>query len=170
MQASDVGGGATAGHGGKYMAFKLASGEYGLKILKVREIIGLMSITRVPRTRPFVVGVINLRGRVIPVVDLRLKFGLQQAEATDQTVIIIVQYAAGDRDITMGLLVDEVLEVLNIRDGDIAPAPSVGASAAEDFILGIGKSGTRMILLLDIGRVLSHDEALEVDSAAMCPA
>jgi purine-binding chemotaxis protein CheW len=152
---------------GKYMTFQLAREEYGLEILKVREIIGLMEITRVPRTRDFVRGVINLRGKVIPVVDLRLKFGMDPCEATDQTVIIVVQCNVDGRALTMGLLVDQVLEVLSIDGGQIEPAPSLGHAAVEDeFILGVGKHDKRIVFLLDIARILSNEEAREVARAA----
>ena len=144
---------------GKYMTFKLSSEEYGLEILKVREIIGLMDITRVPRTQEFVRGVINLRGKVIPVVDLRLKFGMPRTDATDQTVIIVVQYSMNGADLTMGILVDEVVEVLDIAADHIEPAPSFGMNAADtSFILGVGKADKRMIFLLEIGRVLTSEE------------
>lgn len=148
---------------GKYMTFKLADEEYGLEILKVREIIGLMDITRVPRAPDYISGVINLRGKVIPVVDLRLKFGMEKVAATDQTVIIVVQYAVRGQDFTMGILVDEVLEVLNISAGQIEPTPSFGASGGDtDFILGVGKAERRVIFLLDIGRILTTAEVLEI--------
>jgi purine-binding chemotaxis protein CheW len=152
---------------GKYMTFQLAREEYGLEILKVREIIGLMEITRVPRTREFVRGVINLRGKVIPVVDLRLKFGMERTEATDQTVIIVVQCAVDGRPLTMGLLVDQVLEVLSIDGSQIEPAPSLAhAQLDEEFILGVGKHEKRIVFLLDIARILSSDEARELTRAA----
>jgi purine-binding chemotaxis protein CheW len=152
---------------GKYMTFQLAREEYGLEILKVREIIGLMEITRVPRTREFVRGVINLRGKVIPVVDLRLKFGMERTEATDQTVIIVVQCAVDGRPLTMGLLVDQVLEVLSIDGGQIEPAPSLAhAQLDEEFILGVGKHEKRIVFLLDIARILSSDEAKELSRTA----
>lgn len=151
---------------GKYMTFKLANEEYGLEILKVREIIGLMDITRVPCTEEFMSGVINLRGKVIPVIDLRLKFGMAKCEATDQTVIIVVQYNLRGRNMTMGLLVDQVLEVLSIEASRIEPPPEFGcAQVRNDFILGIGKSDKRVIFLLDIGRILSADEATAVADA-----
>ena len=140
---------------GKYMTFKLADEIYGLEILKVREIIGLMDITRVPRSADFIRGVINLRGKVIPVADLRLKFGMEPCQATDQTVIIVVQCAVSGRNLTMGLLVDQVLEVLQIEQGQIEPPPSLGEAAFEaQFILGIGKAGERVVFLLDIAKVL----------------
>lgn len=140
---------------GKFMSFKLADEIYGLEILKVREIIGLMDITRVPRTQTHIRGVINLRGKVISVVDLRVKFGMDKVEPTEQTVIIVVQCTLGDREITMGLLVDEVLEVLSIGAADIEPPPDFGVDGLDGgFILGVGKAGKRVIFLLDIGRVL----------------
>ncbi len=152
---------------GKYMTFQLAHEEYGLEILKVREIIGLMEITRVPRTRDFVRGVINLRGKVIPVVDLRLKFGMEKCEATDQTVIIVVQCSVDGRALTMGLLVDQVLEVLSIDAGQIEPAPSLAhAQLDEEFILGVGKHEKRIVFLLDIARILSTDEARDLARAS----
>jgi purine-binding chemotaxis protein CheW len=152
---------------GKYMTFQLAKEEYGLEILKVREIIGLMEITRVPRTRDFVRGVINLRGKVIPVVDLRLKFGMAACEATDQTVIIVVQYAIEGRPLTMGILVDQVLEVLSIDGAHIEPPPALGSAALDtEFILGVGKHEKRIVFLLDIAKVLSSGEATDVARAA----
>lgn len=144
---------------GKYMTFKLASEEYGLAILRVREIIGLMDITRVPRTKEFIRGVINLRGKVIPVVDLRLLFGMDRTENTDQTVIIVVQWTLGNSSTTMGILVDEVLEVMSIAAEQIEPPPDLRSSNGDnDFILGIGKADRRVICLLDIERVLSKDD------------
>ncbi|BDG07980.1 chemotaxis protein CheW [Anaeromyxobacter paludicola] len=152
--------------GGKYMTFKLAEEEYGLEILKVREIIGFMEVTRVPRTPEFIRGVINLRGKVIPVIDLRLKFAMPRTEATDQTVIIVVQCQLGDKQLTMGILVDQVLEVLSIDGPQIEPPPSFGTSAVDtEFILGVGKAEKRVIFLLDIDKVLSTEEAKAVAQA-----
>jgi purine-binding chemotaxis protein CheW len=166
-QAEDVPQDFGAQLAGKYMTFKLADEEYGLAILKVREIIGLMDITRVPRSREFIRGVINLRGKVIPVVDLRTKFGMEAAEATDQTVIIVVQYELKDRLLTMGILVDQVLEVLSIEAGQIEPPPVSGTGVCEtDFILGVGKSERRVIFLLDIGKVLSTADVLDLVRSA----
>jgi purine-binding chemotaxis protein CheW len=148
---------------GKYMTFKLAEEEYGLEILKVREIIGLMDITRVPRTPHYVRGVINLRGKVIPVVDLRQKFGMPACEPTEQTVIIVVQYSIGDRPVTMGTLVDQVLEVRAIDGSQIEPPPTLGESSIDaQCILGVGKVEKRVVFLLDVARVLgaSADAAL----------
>lgn len=154
---------------GKYMTFKLEGEEYGLEILKVRELIRLMDITSVPRTMEFIRGVINLRGKVISVVDLRLKFGMEKLEETDQTVIIVVQYEFKNQAVTMGILVDEVLEVLNIDSDQIEPTPEFGAGAIDidmEFILGIGKAEKRVILLLDIGKVLTARESMHVKKVA----
>jgi purine-binding chemotaxis protein CheW len=145
---------------GKYMTFKLADEIYGLEILKVREIIGLMDITRVPRSAEFIRGVINLRGKVIPVADLRLKFGMEACQATDQTVIIVVQCLVAGRNLTMGILVDQVLEVLKIEPAQIEAPPSLGEVAMESqFVLGVGKAGERVVFLLDIARVLGSEPA-----------
>ena len=147
------------GVGGKYMAFKLGAEEYGLGILKVRELIGLMDITRVPGTSEFIRGVINLRGKVIPVIDLRLKFGMTRTLDTDQTVIIVVQHSTGTADLVMAILVDEVLEVLDIDAEKIDPPPNFGSEAfSTEFILGIGKMAKRVIFLLDIDRILASQE------------
>lgn len=151
---------------GKYMTFKLADEEYGLEILKVREIIGLMDITRVPRAPEYISGVINLRGKVIPVVDLRTKFGMPKAAATDQTVIIVVQYSLDSHDFTTGILVDEVLEVLSVGQEQIEPPPSFGADSGTEFILGVGKVDKRVIFLLDIGRILADAEVTAAAEAA----
>jgi purine-binding chemotaxis protein CheW len=153
---------------GKYMTFRLADGEYGVEILKVREIIRLMEITRVPRTKEFIRGVINLRGKVIPVIDLRLKFGMPRTEGTDQTVIIVVQYPVQGQDCTMGLLVDEVLEVLNVDPAQVEPPPDFGVGAVDTgFLFGVGKVDKRVIFLLDVSKVLSAGEARQAARATL---
>ncbi len=156
---------------GKHMCFQLGAETYGLPILDVRELIGLMTITAVPRAPAFVRGVINLRGKVIPVIDLRLQFGMEPCPATDQTVIIVVQCAVEGRALTMGLLVDRVLEVITFEESAIEPPPDLGRGAARaDFILGVGKSNQRVVFLLDIACVLSADEAAAVAGAATAQA
>jgi purine-binding chemotaxis protein CheW len=141
--------------GGKFLTFYLEGEEYGIEILKVQEIIGLLPITRVPNTPEFVRGVINLRGRVIPTLDLRTKLGMNAAEATEQSCIVVVQVRGGQ----FGMIVDRVSEVLDIDDGDIEDAPHLGSDVETEFLLGIAKSGGRVRLLLDIERVLPHAEA-----------
>ena len=143
---------------GKYLTFNLVGEEYGLEILKVQEIIGIMNVTRVPKTPEFVRGVINLRGKVIPIIDLRLKFGVDSQEDTEKTCIIVVQIGHGDKHVTMGIIVDEVSEVLDIAEDQIEDAPSFGASVDTEFILGMGKVGQKVVMFLDIDKVLSGSE------------
>ena len=147
---------------GKYLTFVLCEEEYGLEILKVREIIGLLDVTPVPQTPAFVKGVINLRGKVIPVVDLRLKFGMPEAEYTKETCIIVVDVAA----LLMGIIVDTVSEVIEIKEEEIEPAPSFGEKVDVKFILGMGKIKGKVKILLDIDRVLSSEELSAVEKAA----
>ncbi len=142
---------------GKYLTFALAHEEYGLEILKVREIIGYMDITAVPQTPHHVKGVINLRGQVIPVVDLRSKFGMETAEVTEETCIIVVEISQDDRRFQTGIVVDHVQEVLDIAGVDIEDAPQFGSSVDTDFILGMGKIGDSVKILLDIDKVLAGD-------------
>jgi purine-binding chemotaxis protein CheW len=143
---------------GKYLTFALANEEYGLEILKVREIIGYMDITSVPQTPMYVKGVINLRGQVIPVVDLRAKFGMETTDTTEETCIIVVETGQGDRSFSTGIVVDHVEEVLDIAGEDIEEAPQFGSAANTDFILGMGKIGESVKILLDIDRVLAGDD------------
>jgi len=143
---------------GKYLTFTLAGEEYGISILKVKEIIGMMPITTVPQTPPYVKGVINLRGKVIPVVDLRSKFGMDSIEYTERTCIIVVEIAGSATTIPMGIVVDSVSEVLNIKSGDIEETPSFGNQLDTDYILGMAKVGGGVKILLDIDRVMNADE------------
>ena len=145
--------------GGKYLTFKLAGEEYGLEILKVREIIKIMEITAVPQMPQFVKGVVNLRGKVIPVVDLRLRFGLEEAEYNDKTCIIVVNVGS-----EMGVIVDTVQEVLDISEQQIEPPPAVGKDVNTEFILGMGKVGDRVKILLDIDRALTREERNAIEA------
>lgn len=149
---------ATVDKEGKYLTFALANEEYGLEILKVREIIGYINVTAVPQTPPHVKGVINLRGQVIPVVDLRTKFGMDAAEVTDQTCIIVVEISHAGRKLNTGIVVDRVQEVLDIAGEAIEEAPQFGASVDTDFVLGMGKIGDSVKILLDIDRVLGGND------------
>jgi len=143
---------------GKYLTFTLAGEEYGIGILKVKEIIGMMGITRVPQTPEYVKGVINLRGKVIPVVDLRLKFGMEAGEYTERTCIVVVEVSRDGGYVFIGIVVDSVSEVLNIRGGDIEATPDFGASLDTAYILGMAKTGAGVKILLDIDRVLGSVE------------
>lgn len=143
---------------GKYLTFTLGQEEYGIGILKVREIIGMMEITYVPRTPDHVKGVINLRGKVIPVISLRSKFGIPEEEYTDRTCIIVVEILGAAGAIPIGIIVDSVSEVLNISGEDIEPTPTMGSSLDIQYILGMAKVKGKVKILLDIDRVLSTDE------------
>ena len=149
-----------AAHGGKYLTFILAEEEYGLEILKVREIIGIMDITAVPQMPHFVKGVINLRGKVIPVIDLRLKFDLEPAEYTEETCVIVV-----DVGNLTGIIVDTVQEVLDIKGDQIDPPPPLGATVDTSFVLGMGKVKDDVKILLDIGKVLNAEELRQIEGA-----
>jgi len=143
---------------GKYLTFALAGEEYGIGILKVKEIIGMMPVTAVPRTPGYVKGVINLRGKVIPVVDLRMKFGMEEKSYTDRTSIVVVEFNGETGRILIGIVVDSVSEVLNIRGGDIEETPTIGAKLDTDYILGMAKIGAGIKILLDINKVLRTGE------------
>ena len=141
---------------GKYLTFTLAGEEYGIGIRKVREIVGMMTVTHVPQTPQYVKGVINLRGKVIPIVDLRLKFGMEAMAYTERTCIIVVEIAGEGKTIAMGIVVDSVSEVLNIRNGEIDDTPGFGSSLDTDYILGMAKMAGGVKILLDIDRVLGE--------------
>ncbi len=137
--------------GGKFLTFFFDEEEYAIEILKVQEIIGVMPITAVPRTPSYLLGVINLRGKVIPVIDLRARFGMESVDWTDETCIIVMQIA----ETQMGMMVDKVSEVLDIAAGEIEDTPSFGAEVNTDYIMGIGKAEGKVRLLLDIDKVIS---------------
>lgn len=151
---------------GKYLTFKLAGEDYGITLLKVREIIGMMPVTSVPRTPNFVKGVINLRGKVIPVTDLRLKFDLPEMDTNDRTCIIVVEVAGQDRIVEMGIVVDAVSEVLPVKADEIESAPEFGANLDTRYILGMANMDGRVKILLDIDRVLTTEEIALIEKAA----
>ena len=151
---------------GKYLTFALAGEEYGISILKIKEIIGMMPITTIPQTPQFVKGVINLRGKVIPVVDPRLRFGMERINYTERTCIIVVEISGGSGTVMIGIVVDSVSEVLNIKGGDIEETPTFGTKLETDYILGMAKAQGGVKILLDIDRVLSRDEVVLLDKAA----
>ncbi len=148
---------------GKYLTFTLADEEYGIGILKIKEIIGVMPITPVPQTANFVKGVINLRGRVIPVVDLRLRFDMETANYTEKTCIVVVEIEGTNGIILMGIVVDAVSEVLNIKEDDIEDTPEFGARLNTEYILGMAKSDGSVKILLDIDKVLSPQEIAAIE-------
>jgi len=158
MRTTDQASKITANKEGKYLTFALAGEEYGIGILKVKEIIGTIPITTVPRTPLFMKGVINLRGKVIPVIDLRLKFGMKEISYTERTCIIVVETIGVQSTLLIGIVVDSVSEVLNIKNGDIEETPVFGADLDTDYILGIAKINEGVKILLDIDSVLSAEK------------
>jgi len=148
---------------GKYLTFSLGGEEYGIGILKVKEIIGMMTITHVPQTPGYVKGVINLRGKVIPVIDLRLKFGIEPIDYMERTCIIVVEISSLSKTIAMGIVVDSVSEVMNIKNGDIEDTPSFGTKLKTEFILGMAKTGSGVKILLDINLVLADEEVAVIE-------
>jgi len=143
---------------GKYLTFVLAEEQYGIGILKVQEIIGIMPVTRVPKTPDFVRGVINLRGKVIPVIDMRLKFDMEFQENTEVSCVIVIQVKKDNSEITLGIIVDEVSEVLAIMPDQLDITPALGAGIDTDFILAMGKIEERVVMLLDLDKAFSVDE------------
>lgn len=147
---------------GKYLTFFLASEEYGVEILKVQEIIGRMPITPVPMTPKYILGVINLRGKIRPVMDLKIKLGMEQTQITDETCIIVIKTAR----LMTGVLVDKVLEVVNVVEGDIEDAPSFGVVVDSEYLLGVGKTGGKVRLLLDIEKIITAADSIHLKKAS----
>jgi purine-binding chemotaxis protein CheW len=143
---------------GKYLTFQLASEEFGVRVLKVKEIMGLQEITAVPQTPAHIKGVINLRGKVVPVIDLRLKFGVPAAEYTQRTCIIVTQVQGDSGAVLMGIVVDGVSEVLNLTEGEIEDTPDFGEDITGQYLLGMAKVKGKVKILLDIDKVLSAQE------------
>ncbi|MCK5073007.1 MAG: purine-binding chemotaxis protein CheW [Bacteriovoracaceae bacterium] len=158
IQNAEGGVGVIRAKEGKYLTFQLDTEVYGLDILMVQEIIGLIPITRVPKMPDFLRGVINLRGKIIPIIDLRVKFRLDAKEDTEKTCIIVVQIEVDGKQLTMGAIVDEVAEVIDIRQNQIEFPPSLQVNAALDFIMGMGKIGEKVIMLLDIEQVFGEED------------
>ncbi|MGD0580016.1 MAG: chemotaxis protein CheW [Bryobacteraceae bacterium] len=149
---------------GKYLVFELGREEFGIRVLKVREIMGIQDITAVPQTPAHVKGVINLRGKVIPVVDLRLKFGLPEQEYTPRTCIIVVQVKGEAGPMLMGIVVDGVAEVLNLAVADIEDTPDFGDGTATPYLLGMAKVKGKVKILLEIDRVLTSQDLHGLES------
>lgn len=146
---------------GKYLIFTIGSEEYGIEIKHVTEIIGIQTITPVPELAAYVKGVINLRGKIIPVIDVRLRFKKEERSYDDRTCIIVVEIG----DISVGLIIDRVSEVIKINDGDIAPPPRISSGFNHKYIQGVGKAENGVKLLLDCGRLLNDDEIESIAEA-----
>lgn len=142
----------------QYLTFHLSEEQYGLNVLQVREVLEIPRITRVPRTPPFMKGVINIRGSVVPVVDLRMKLGLEETERTVHSRVVIIEVKSGSDTIHLGILVDSVQEVIEIMDKDIAPAPQLGTRIDSSYIQGIAKIDQDFVILIDINRIFEAEE------------
>jgi len=143
---------------GKHLTFSLGKETYGIPIQHVQQIIGMMDITEIPRMPKFIKGVTNLRGKIIPILDLRLKFGLPPIDYTDRTCIIIVEMQVNGIKKWMGVVVDAVSEVLNIQSSEIEPPPQYGTQTENDFLTGMGKVKGKVILLLEMQKVLNQED------------
>ena len=157
----------TAAEQQQFLTFFLAGEEYAIEILKVREIIEYDIVTRVPQTPAWIQGVFNLRGSVVPAIDLALKFGLQETPITPTTCIVILESQQNDEISVMGVVVDAVNQVIEPQPGDIEPPPSFGTQTRADYLLGMVKMGRKFALMLDIDKVLSTEELLQVEQAAV---
>lgn len=146
----------------KLLTFSLADEGYGVSILKVKEIIGMMDITPVPKTPDFIKGVINLRGKIIPIMDLRIKFGMTQQEYDERTCIIVVEVELKGVQKLLGVVVDMVSEVVTISQNQIEPPPDYGKSMEHNFILGIGKIKDRVVIILDIEEVFASEDIIKM--------
>jgi purine-binding chemotaxis protein CheW len=142
----------------KYLSFYLGKEEYAIGVLSVREIMGMQDITAVPQTPAHVKGIINLRGKVVPVVDLRLKFGMEASEYTQRTCIVVVDVAGANSRMLVGVVVDEVSEVLNVNAAEIESTPDFGEGVTIPYLLGIAKSKGKVKMLLDIEKALTATE------------
>jgi len=149
----------------QYLTFRLEEETFALDIVKVREVLDFTTVTKVPRTPEFMRGVINLRGSVVPVVDLRLKFGLTKTENSVNTCIIITEVTVDNDTTVLGALADSVQEVLDLESGSIAPAPKLGSKLRTEFIKGMGKRDDRFIMILDVDKVFSAEELGSVDGS-----
>ena len=151
----------------QYLTFKLADEVFAVDVAKVREILEFSTITKVPQTPAFMRGVINLRGSVVPVMDMRLKFGMAETEKTINTCIVVVEVESGGETLVVGALADSVQEVFELEPGQIEPAPRIGTKLDTDFILGMGKHGDQFIMILDIDRVFSGEELACLEEEAL---
>jgi purine-binding chemotaxis protein CheW len=151
----------------QYLSFFIGGEEYAVGILRVKEIIEYDVVTRVPAMPPCVRGVINLRGRVVPVVDLALTFGLPESPVTRRTCIVVVERAVDGDAVVMGIIADAVSQVLDLRAEDIEPPPAFGTRARTELLDGMGKSGRKFVMLLNLDRALALDVALAHDGMTM---
>lgn len=150
----------------QYLTFVLAGEHYGVDILRVQEIRGWSQVTHIPNTPEYIHGVLNLRGTIVPIVDLRMRFGIERAANSRTTVIVVLKLVQGEQQRTIGLVVDAVSDVCNVGNSERKPAPDFGASAQTEFISGMAAIDDRMVILLDVDRLFHSDELAVVDTAA----
>lgn len=148
--------------GGKLLTFLLGKQEYGIQILQAREVVGMMHIDPVPQTPDFMKGVINLRGKIIPVIDLRAKFQMEENEHTKETCIVVVDIQGK----MTGIVVDFLSGVVTIEKSDFEDSPELGSNIETDFIIGMAKLETRVIMVLDMGKILTNKELLQLQANA----
>jgi len=153
------------GNEGKYLTFHLSEEEYGINIMRIREIIGMMPVTPIPQAPDFIKGVINLRGKVIPVIDLRLRFGMDETAYTERTCIVVVELEGGSGSVMMGVIVDSVSEVLNIKSEDMEAAPDFGSVVDTAYIQGMAKMEGGVKILLNINKVLNLEQLSMMETA-----
>lgn len=142
----------------QYLTFKLSDETFAVDVSKVREILEFAAITKIPQTPEYMCGVINLRGSVVPVIDMRLKFNMEKSEKTVNTCIVVVEVMLGNEQVVIGALADSVQEVFELEPEHIEPAPHIGAKFRQDFLMGMGKNGGQFIMILDIDRTFTGDE------------
>lgn len=147
----------------QYLTFRLEEEIFAVDIAKVREVLDFSEITKVPQTPDYMRGVINLRGAVVPVVDLRLKFGMPMTEKTVNTCVIIAEVSTGNETVVLGAMADSVQEVLDLEPDQIEPVPRIGTKLDTTFISGMGKHNDRFIIILEIDRILSNDEVASLN-------
>ncbi|MCC6302168.1 MAG: chemotaxis protein CheW [Gammaproteobacteria bacterium] len=150
----------------QFLTFVLAGEHYGVDILRVQEIRGWSQVTHIPNTPEYIHGVLNLRGTIVPIVDLRMRFGIERIANSRTTVIVVLRVTQGERQRTIGLVVDAVSDVCNVGDSERKPAPDFGASAQTEFISGMAAIDDKMVILLDVDRLFHSDELAVVDAAA----
>ena len=143
----------------KFLTFALAGEEYGINVMQVKEIIGMLPVTVLPQTPAYVKGVINLRDKVIPIIDLRCKFDLEQVEPTERTCIIVIETETEEqKQALVGLIIDGVSEVINLKGDEVEPAPTMQSQLREQLILGLAKCENGVKILLDIDKIINHEE------------
>ena len=150
--------------GSQYLTFVLADEHYGVDILRVQEIKGWAPVTRIPNTPEYLRGVLNLRGTIVPIIDMRMRFDLENAEYTALTVIIVLSVRTEDGERIIGVVVDSVSDVLNVRQEEIKPTPDFGSGIDTDFLDGLATAGDNMVMLLDVDKMMSSDELNKLNS------